>query len=58
MSKSKNIGLELTESDLFFEDWYRSINGNNDGEVRELSNMQIIDNELGKIRESLVITNE
>jgi len=44
MAKSSFLGLELTESQLtLFADWRKSVNGNNDGEIVELSNDQIID---------------
>lgn len=48
MAKTKNIGLNLTDNDSTrFEDWRESIDGNGSGVGK--SNMQIIDEEFGKI---------
>lgn len=52
MAKSKELGLELTSGNgVSFETWRKSINGDNDGEIVELSNMQILDEAIGELQE-------
>lgn len=53
MAKSTNLGLELTNDNIPFEEWYKTVNGDNDGDTIELSNMQIIDKTISEIKESL-----
>ena len=54
MIKTPNLDLTLTDdSETLFSTWRNSINGNNDGEEEELSNMQKIDNFAGEVMQIL-----
>lgn len=50
MAKTEFLGLNLTENDPYFEDWRKSIDGNN--EEGQESNMQIIDKAIKQIHEN------
>lgn len=55
-NKTTNMGLVLTvNEDMKFQEWRRLMNGEGDGtEENPKSNMQIIDEVLGQIRNELI----